>query len=126
MGTLEKAEAAAELTRAGDAASAALERIEEQRAGLTQRQADLEPVLEAAREAVSAAEHSLATLPDPTVLEHDVDAARDAAASAASAVADKRAAAATKARETAAELVDLYGPLDDEVEAFFADADLAA
>ena len=37
----------------GDAASAALERIEEQRAGLTQRQADLEPVLEAAREAVA-------------------------------------------------------------------------
>jgi chromosome segregation protein len=94
---------ARDATRAGDAASAALERIEEQRAGLTQRQADLEPVLEAAREAVSAAEHSLATLPDPTVLEHDVDAARDAAASAASAVADKRAAAATKARETAAD-----------------------
>ena len=94
---------ARDATRAGDAASAALERIEAQRAGLTQRQADLEPVLEAAREAVSAAEHSLAALPDPTVLEHDVEAARDAAASAASAVADKRAEAATKARETAAD-----------------------
>jgi chromosome segregation protein len=94
---------AREATRAIDAAAAALERIEAQRAGLAQRQADLEPVLEAAREAVTAAERSLATLPDPAALEHEVEDSRASAATAASAVADKRAEAATKARETAAD-----------------------
>jgi chromosome segregation protein len=92
-----------EAARAMDAAAAALERIEAQRAGLTQRQADLAPVLEAARESVVAAERSLAALPDPAVLERDVEAARTAAARTASAVADKRAEAATRARETAAD-----------------------
>jgi chromosome segregation protein len=92
-----------EAARATDAAAAALERIEAQRAGLTQRQADLAPVLEAARESVVAAERSLAALPDPAVLERDVEAARTAAARTASAVADKRAEAATRARETAAD-----------------------
>jgi len=94
---------ARDAARAGDAAAAALDRIEAQRAGFVQRQGDLEPVFEAAREAVSAAGRSLAALPDPTALEHDVDAARTAAAIAASAVADKRAEAATKTRETAAD-----------------------
>jgi chromosome segregation protein len=94
---------AREAGRAGDAAAAALERIEAQRAGLVQRQADLEPVLQASRDAVAAAEQAIAALPDPAALEHDVEAARTAAASAASAVADKRAEAATKARETAAD-----------------------
>jgi len=89
--------------RAGDAAAAALDRIEAQRAGLSQRQADLEPVLEAAKEAVAAAERSLAALPDPAALEHDVEGARSVAATSATAVADKRAEAATKARETAAD-----------------------
>jgi chromosome segregation protein len=94
---------ARETGRAGDAAAAALERIEAQRAGLVQRQSDLEPVLQAAREAVAGAEQAIAALPDPAVLEQDVGAARTAAAGAASAVADKRAEAATKARETAAD-----------------------
>jgi chromosome segregation protein len=94
---------AREATRAIDAATAALERMEDQRSALTQRQADLEPVLEAAREAVTAAERSLMTLPDPAALEHDVEAARERAATAATAVAEKRAEAATKARETAAD-----------------------
>jgi chromosome segregation protein len=94
---------ARDAARAIDAASAALERIEAQRSGLEQRQADLEPVLEAARDAVAAAERSLAALPDPAALEHDVVAARASAASAANAVAEKRAEAATKARETAAD-----------------------
>jgi chromosome segregation protein len=89
--------------RAIDAASAALERIEAQRASLAQRQADLEPVLEASREAVGAAERSLAVLPDPAALEHEVEASRESAAAAASVVADKRAEAATRARETAAD-----------------------
>jgi chromosome segregation protein len=94
---------ARDAARAGDAAAAALERIEAQRAGLAQRQADLEPVFDAAKDAVAAADRSLGALPDPAALEHDVEAARTAAAGAASAVADKRAEAATKARETAAD-----------------------
>jgi chromosome segregation protein len=94
---------AREAARAIDAASAALERIEAQRSSLAQRQADLEPVLDAASEAATAAERSLAALPDPAALEHDVEASRSSAAAAASAVAEKRAEAATKARETAAD-----------------------
>lgn len=94
---------AREAARAIDAALAALDRIEAQRSGLTQRQADLGPVIEAALEAVSAAERSLTALPDPAALEHEVGAARVAAATAASFVADKRAEAATRARESAAD-----------------------
>ena len=92
---------ARDAARAIDAAAVALERLEAQRSGLAQRQADLEPVLEAAGEAVNASERSLAALPDPAALEKDVEAARAAAASAATAVADKRAEAATRARESA-------------------------
>ena len=94
---------ARDATRAIDSAAAALERIEAQRSGLEQRQEDLDPVLDAAREAVTAAERALAALPDPAVLEQDAGTSRDAAAVAASAVADKRAEAATRARETAAD-----------------------
>jgi len=94
---------AREATRAIDAAAAALERIEAQRSSLVQREADLEPVLQAAGEAVAAAERSLAALPNPAALEHEVETSRTNAAQAASAVADKRAEAATKARETAAD-----------------------
>ena len=94
---------ARDATRAGDLAEATLERIEAQRAGLLQRTADLDPVLDAAKDAVAAAEHSLAALPDPAALEQDVEESRAVAATAASAVADKRAEAATKARETAAD-----------------------
>jgi chromosome segregation protein len=94
---------ARDAARAGDSAVAALERIEAQKAGLVQRRGDLEPVLEAAKDAVHAAQGSLGALPDPAALEHDVEAARSAAATAASAVAEKRAESATKARETAAD-----------------------
>jgi len=94
---------ARDAVRAGDVAAATLERIEAQRAGYVQRQADLAPVLDAAGEAVAAAQRSLAALPNPAALEHDVEAARAAAATTATAVADKRAEAATKARETAAD-----------------------
>ena len=92
-----------EAARAIDAAAAALERMEAQRGGLTERQADLEPVFDAAREAVLAADRSLAALPDPAALEHEVESARAVAAEAASAVAEKRAEAATRARESAAD-----------------------
>lgn len=94
---------AREAARAGDAAAAALERVGAQRAGLSQRQADLEPVLSAARESVAASERAMAALPDPAALEHEVEAARASAAMAALGVAEKRAEAATKARETAAD-----------------------
>ncbi|HEX5259254.1 MAG TPA: chromosome segregation protein, partial [Sphingomicrobium sp.] len=99
-----------------DAAAAALERIEAQRGGLTQRQADLEPVLEAAREAVTASEHSLGVLPDPAALERDVEAARAVAAETASGVADKRAEAATRARESAADRERLSAAAREQAE----------
>jgi chromosome segregation protein len=79
---------ARDAARASDAAAAALERLEAQREGLAQRQADLAPVLEAGKDAVASAERALATLPDPAALEQEVQAARDAAADAASRVAD--------------------------------------
>jgi len=94
---------AREATRAIDVATAAVERIEAQRSSLAQRQADLDPVLEASRESVAAAERALAALPDPGALEHEVEQARGTAGTAATAVAEKRAEAATKARETAAD-----------------------
>jgi chromosome segregation protein len=94
---------ARDAARAIDVAAAALERIEAQRDNYCQRQTDLEPVLAAARDAVIGAERALAALPDPTALEQQVEGARSVAATAGSAVADKRAEAATKARETAAD-----------------------
>jgi chromosome segregation protein len=105
-----------EAARAIDAALAALERIEAQRSGLTQRQADLEPVIEAALEAVSAASRSQTALPDPAALEHEVEAARVAAATAASLVADKRAEAATRARESAADRERLSAAAREQAE----------
>jgi chromosome segregation protein len=102
--------------RAIDAAAAALERIEAQRSGFAQREADLEPVLEAAREALSAAERSLAALPDPAALEQDVEQARAAAADSAAAVADKRAEAATRARESAADRERLSAAAREQAE----------
>jgi chromosome segregation protein len=94
---------ARDAARAIDSAAAALERVEAQRSALGQREADLEPVLAAAREAVKAAEHSLSALADPAELEQEVETARATAAAAASIVADKRAEAATRARESAAD-----------------------
>ncbi len=102
--------------RAIDAAAAALERIQAQRSGLAERQSDLEPVLEAARDAVTISERSLAALPDPAVLEHDVQNARAVAAGAASAVADKRAEAATRARESAADRERLSAAAREQAE----------
>ena len=107
---------AREATRAIDSTTAALERIEAQRSGLAQRQADLEPVLEAAREAARSAEGSLSGLPDPAALESEVETSRASAAGAASAVADKRAEAATRARETAADRERLSGAAREQAE----------
>jgi chromosome segregation protein len=94
---------ARDAARAIDAALSGLERIEALRGGLAQRQADLDPVLEAAAEALAVAQRSLAALPDPATLESEVESGRAAAAEAAAAVADKRAEAATRARESAAD-----------------------
>jgi chromosome segregation protein len=94
---------ARDAARSVDAAVSALERVEAQRAALGQRQEDLDPVLEAARDSVAAAERALAELADPARLEQEIEGARGTAAAHAAAVADKRAEAATKARETAAD-----------------------
>ena len=90
-------------TRAGDAAQAALDRLDGQRAHYLERQGDLDPMARAAADALAAAEAAAAALPVASTLEADVAAARDAATAAGSAVADARAASATRARETAAD-----------------------
>jgi chromosome segregation protein len=105
-----------EAARAIDSANAALERMEAQRSALDQRQADLEPVIEAAGDALALAERSLASLPDPAALEQQVERAREHAAPAASAVADKRAEAATRARETAADRERLSAAAREQAE----------
>ena len=89
--------------RAGDTAAAALERLAAQRAGLEERGADLNPLAEAAQEAVDGARRNLIALPDPDTLHVEVEAARTKASAAGEAVADCRARSATRARETAAD-----------------------
>jgi chromosome segregation protein len=91
-----------ESERAADAAAAAIDRLNDQREAVSQRVEDLKPVAEASAEALRAAEAVITALPDPAALEADVEAARSRASDAGSAVADKRAEAATRARETAA------------------------
>jgi chromosome segregation protein len=91
-----------EAERAADAAAAAIDRLNDQREAITQRAEDLKPVIDASAEALRAAEAVIAGLADPAVLEADVEGARSRASAAGSAVADKRAEAATRARETAA------------------------
>ena len=93
---------AREAERAADAAAAAIDRLNAQCEAVAQRLDDLAPVAEAADEALKSADAVLAGLPDPAALESDVEGARARAAAAGSAVADKRAEAATQARETAA------------------------
>jgi chromosome segregation protein len=107
---------AREAARAIDAATSALERIDAQRSSLLQREGDLQPVLRAAREAVTQAELSLAALPDPEALEHEVEAARNHAKSHAAAVAEKRAEAATRARESAADRERLSAAAREQAE----------
>ncbi|HXH52606.1 MAG TPA: chromosome segregation protein SMC [Sphingomicrobium sp.] len=94
---------AREAGRVADSAAAALERLDAQRLALQQRQSDLEPLIEAAAEALRGAEAALAILPDPAAIQHEVESARDGAGAAAEAVAEKRAEGATRARETAAD-----------------------
>ena len=91
-----------EAERAGDSASAAIERVQAQRSALEQRLGDLEPLLKAAAEAVATAETAVGSLADPAELEASVESLRGAAGDAGKAVADKRAEAATRAREASA------------------------
>ncbi len=88
--------------RSSDAATAALDRLDAQRAGLADRQSELAPLLSAAAEAVSDADSILTALPNAVSLGVDIDRARVAASSAGERVADRRAEASTRARETAA------------------------
>ena len=91
-----------EAERAADSAANAIERVQAQRQALEQRLGDLDPLTQAASEAVATAERALCALPDPDELESKVVEARAQAAEAGKAVADKRAEAATRARETSA------------------------
>ena len=91
-----------EAERAADSAANAIERVHAQRQALEQRLGDLDPLAQAASEAVATAENALGALPDPDELESRVAEARAEAAEAGKAVADKRAEAATRARETSA------------------------
>jgi chromosome segregation protein len=94
---------ARDAARAGDSAAAAIERLDAQRGGLEERLADLTPIAQAARESVDVAKAGLASLPDPAVLQTEIELARGKASAAGEAVADCRARAATRARETAAD-----------------------
>ncbi|MCL6729899.1 chromosome segregation SMC family protein [Sphingomonas hankyongi] len=94
---------ARDAARAGDAATAALERIEAHRLSLTQREGELRPVIEAALDSVKASERALTALPDPAALEQEVIAAREKAGAASTTVAEKRAEIATRSRETASD-----------------------
>jgi chromosome segregation protein len=92
-----------EAARAADAAAAALERLEAQRTALGERRADLEPLLTASRESVTAAGAALEALPEPAQLAGEIEQGRVVATAAGQAVAEMRAAAATRAREMAAD-----------------------
>jgi chromosome segregation protein len=94
---------AREAARAIDHAVTAIDRLKAQRSGIDQRLADLEPVLAASAEALTGSEGLLASLPNPADLERDVEAQRVEAGRASTAVAEKRAEAATRARETASD-----------------------
>ena len=94
---------ARDAARAGDAAAGALERIEARRIVLAERLADLEPLLAASHQAIATAQAALAALTDPDQLAGQIGDARTAAVAAGEAVADLRAAAATRAREMASD-----------------------
>jgi chromosome segregation protein len=90
-------------TRAVDLAQAALERLDGQRAQFGERMRELDPLASAAAEALASAEAAAAALPIAETLEAEVAKARRLAARAGEAVAEARAASASRARETAAD-----------------------
>src|SRR4030095_13767602 len=94
---------AREAARAADAAAASFDRLEAQRAALAERRTDLEPLLAVSHESVEAAGSALDALAAPAQLAGEIDCAREAAAVAGQAVAEMRAAAATRAREMCAD-----------------------
>ncbi|GAA4023596.1 chromosome segregation protein SMC [Sphingomonas swuensis] len=86
-----------------DAAAAALERHEEQRASLRQRREELAPVLDASANSVAQAEAVLAALPAQDALAGELADARAIAAERGRSVADHRAELATAARSAASD-----------------------
>ncbi len=92
-----------EAARAEDGAATALERLENQRALIEERIAELEPVRQAVLAAVGAAEATLAALPGAGLLEVEIAGARTAGGEAGRSVADRRAEAATLERSAAAD-----------------------
>jgi chromosome segregation protein len=95
--------AARDAARAADSAQAMLDRLDEQRAILIARIADLDPLAAASAEALAAALATAAALPGSAALVAEAAPARAAAARAGERVADARALSATRARETAAD-----------------------
>ena len=93
---------ARDAARSGDSATAALDRLDAQRAALAERQSDLASSLAAAADAVSAAEAILDEFSDAVGLGAEIDLARSSATRAGEGVADKRAEASARAHETAA------------------------
>lgn len=94
---------ARESARTEDAADAALERLNSQRAMLAERMAESQQLQAAADAAVSRAEAMLAGLPDAGDLGEEIAGARRGAADAGAAVAERRAEVATVARSAASD-----------------------
>jgi len=99
-------EAAATIREAGreeDQAGVALERLAVRRTGLSDRAAQAESDLTAARQAVANSEESCIALPDATATDETIAALRAEAERAQAALADVRAEAATHARSVSAD-----------------------
>jgi chromosome segregation protein len=92
-----------EAARVEDSALAAMERLESQRAMLTERVAEAEPVRQAGLAAVDQAEAALAALPQAGVLAQDIASARELAAAQGRIVVDLRTEAATLSRSAASD-----------------------
>ncbi|WP_265528732.1 chromosome segregation SMC family protein [Sphingomicrobium marinum] len=88
-----------EAGREADAARVAIERLASRRETIDQRRDELKPLLKTAKEAVAEAEAAMKKLPDSDKLEAELEEARAAANAAGQAVAEQRAAAATRQRE---------------------------
>nr|WP_279639173.1 AAA family ATPase [Sphingomicrobium sediminis] len=82
--------------RDADRARAAIERQDERKAALIERREELKPLSESAEERLAEAQRQLAALPDDDHMARDVEKAREKAADAGKAVADQRAAVATR------------------------------
>ncbi|MCJ8190810.1 chromosome segregation protein SMC [Sphingomicrobium aestuariivivum] len=89
-------EARREAARDIDRAKGAIERQDERKAALAERREELKPLAKSAEERLHEAQRALAALPDHVGLSGEVAAAREKASEAGRAVADQRAAVATR------------------------------